>query len=83
MRAAEVGARLGGKYGVDHSARETEPWLARASLCLALAATRADERERVLVYFLLAHGDARVALECARTSIRSVVDLLVDESALY
>jgi hypothetical protein len=87
MRACEVGAALGGTYGVDCSARETEPWFARAALCRALAATGAPERERVLVYFLLAHGHApahaRVALECARTSIRSVLDLLVDESALY
>ena len=87
MRASEVGARLGGVYGATHAAREPDPVFARSALALALAATRHDDRERVLAVFLSAYGysaaHARVAAECAHTSVASVCDLLVDEARLY
>jgi hypothetical protein len=87
MRPSEVGARLGGVYGAEHAAREPDPAFARAALALALAATRAEDRERVLFVFLHAFvrsaAHARVAEECARTSVASVCALLVDESRLY
>jgi hypothetical protein len=87
MRAAEVGASLGGKYGVDHAAGEPEAWFARSALALAVAATDRDARELVLAYFLVAHracaAHARVARECARTSLASVCALLADEARLY
>jgi hypothetical protein len=87
MRPSEVGARLGGVYGAEHAAREPDAAFGRAALALALAATRAGDRERVLETFVrsCAHSaaHARVAEECAHTSLSSVCDLLVDEARLY
>lgn len=87
MRASEVGARLGGVYGAEHAAREPDPAFARAALALALQATPAGDRERVLAVFVFSfvHSEAhaRVAEECAHTSVASVAALLVDEARLY
>lgn len=87
MRPSEVGARLGGVYGAEHAAREPDPAFARAALALVLAATRAGDRERVLSVFVLSFAGsaahARVAAECAHTSVASVCALLVDEAHLY
>ena len=87
MRASEVGARLGGVYGASHAAREPDPAFARCALALAIAATRHDDRERVLSVFLHAFGGsaahARVEEECAHASVASVCDLLADEARLY